>query len=195
MTIAFVIGNGVSRQGIPLNDLKTRGNIYGCNALYRDFVPNVLVATDKPISTAIQESGYSAQNKFYTRKPIPGLGALPLPKEYYAFSSGPNATALAALDGNKRIYLVGFDMGPTKNQKFNNIYADTDFYRKRDSVPTYTGNWIKQLIKISNDFSKVQFIRVQGPTTANIKELESLKNFSHLSLNTFLDLINNQKDL
>jgi hypothetical protein len=68
MTIAFVIGNGVSRQAVNLELLCSLGKIYGCNALYRDFTPDVLVATDKPIATEIQNSGYPIKNKFYTHK-------------------------------------------------------------------------------------------------------------------------------
>mgnify|MGYP003348041320 FL=1 len=41
MAIAFVIGNGVSRLGVPLATLNTYGKIYGCNALYREFEPDV----------------------------------------------------------------------------------------------------------------------------------------------------------
>ena len=37
---AYIIGNGPSRKGFDLNLLKTSGQIYGCNALYRDFVPD-----------------------------------------------------------------------------------------------------------------------------------------------------------
>jgi hypothetical protein len=67
MTRAFVLGNGVSRRGIDLEQLRLYGKIYGCNALYREFTPDVLVATDRPIATAIQESGYAQHNEFYTR--------------------------------------------------------------------------------------------------------------------------------
>ena len=54
MTTAFVIGNGISRRGLDLTQLQPYGKIYGCNALYREFTPDVLVATDKPIATIIQ---------------------------------------------------------------------------------------------------------------------------------------------
>ena len=36
MSTAFVIGNGESRNIFPLDHLKGRGTIYGCNAIYRD---------------------------------------------------------------------------------------------------------------------------------------------------------------
>jgi hypothetical protein len=194
MTTAFVIGNGVSRQQVDLTQINSYGKIYGCNALYRDFKPDVLIATDRPIATQIQESGYSAQHKFYTRKPIDNLGAQKVPHQYYGFSSGPIAAGLAALDNNRRIFLIGFDMGPL-NSKFNNVYADTEFYRKSDATPVYTGNWIKQLRQITRDFPQTQFVRVQGKTTADIPEFADIKNLTHLPMHTFLDRINNQKDL
>ena len=100
MTQAFVLGNGISRQGIDLYQLKQLGTVYGCNALYREFTPDVLVATDRPIATHIQQSGYSLTNKFYTRTPINGTGALQLTEKYRGYSSGPNACGQAAIGRN-----------------------------------------------------------------------------------------------
>ena len=195
MTRAFVCGNGISRQAVDLNQLRSLGKIYGCNGLYRDFEPDCLVATDKPIAAAIQESGYSAQHRFHTRRPIPSLGAREVPKPYFGYSSGPIATGLAAIDGNQVIYLLGFDMGPSPTNTINNLYAGSEFYKQPDARPTFTGNWIKQLVRIMTDHKSVQFIRVVGPTTARIAELESQPNLSHLGLDTFADRINNKKDL
>tara|TARA_B100000900_G_C20441279_1_gene659155 strand:- start:15 stop:758 length:744 start_codon:yes stop_codon:yes gene_type:complete len=36
MDTAFIIGNGESRNIFPIEDLKGKGIIYGCNAIYRD---------------------------------------------------------------------------------------------------------------------------------------------------------------
>ena len=195
MTIAFVLGNGVSRSGLPLENIQKLGKIYGCNALYREFTPDVLVATDRAISIRIQETGYPIKNKFYTRKPIEGLGAYRVPKEYYGFSSGPNAVAIAAIDQNHKIYIIGFDMGPSVHNQFNNIYEGTEFYKPSGSAPTYTGNWVKQLTKITKNFSKTQFIRVCGNTTARLPALDNITNLAHEDLATFVMRINNQKDL
>lgn len=195
MSRAFVLGNGVSRSVIDLNTLKTLGPVYGCNALYREFAPDVLVSTDKPISTRIQEEGYSLTNKFYTRRPIHNQGGLQVPQQYFGFSSGPIATALAALDKNIAIYMIGFDMGPDQTGKFNNIYADTEFYKRSSATPTYAGNWTRQIITIAKDFPKVSFYRVKGVTTANIPELNGVKNLVHMPMEDFLNRINNTKDL
>ena len=186
MSKAFVLGNGISRQGIDLQRLAQHGKIYGCNALHREFVPHVLVATDRPIATTIQESGYSAKNKFYTRRPLDGLGAHKVPSPYFGYSSGPIAVALAAQDHNQMVFLLGFDMGPTANNKFNNVYAGTQFYKHPDALPTFTGNWVKQLVHVMNDHAETNFVRVQGTTTANIPQFETIKNMSHISKEQFL---------
>lgn len=55
---AFCIGNGRSRKGFDLKTLKPRGVILGCNNLYKDFVPDILVAKDAPIMHHIYNSGY-----------------------------------------------------------------------------------------------------------------------------------------
>lgn len=192
---AFVLGNGVSRKSIDINQLLKLGPVYGCNALYRTHTPTVLVATDRPISTEIQQSGYAKNNRFHTRRPESDSGALDVPKMYFGFSSGPIATSLAASDGNPRVYLLGFDMGPTENGKFNNIYADTEFYKKSDATPTFSGNWIKQICQIARDFKGTRFIRVHGATTANVPEFDSVKNMEKMDLIDFVARINNPKDL
>jgi hypothetical protein len=195
MTIAFVLGNGLSRQHLNLAHLKNCGMIYGCNALYREFTPDVLVATDRPIAEAIQASGYPLTNRFYTRRPLPDLGAKKVLQNYHGYSSGPNAVGLAAHDQHHRIYLLGFDMGPTKNNGFNNMYAGTEFYKAPTAPPTFIGNWVKQIGQIVKDHPDIQFFRVCGTTTARISGLEGFKNLEHLDLAIFLDRINNQKDL
>lgn len=192
MTTAFVLGNGRSREPIDLDTLKTKGAVYGCNALYRSFVPDVLVATDRPISMAIQESGYAKKHRFYTRKPLPESGAQRLNSKYQGFSSGPNATALACLDGYQRIYMLGFDLGTTNGQ-FNNLYADTDFYKKSKDPPTFSGNWIKQIVQICADFSTREFVRVVGQESARVPALENISNMRELPILEFQTLLNTAK--
>jgi hypothetical protein len=189
--IAFVLGNGQSRRDINLELLKASGMVYGCNALYRDFVPHVLVATDTPIANEIQQSGYSQQHKFYTRRPIDAQGGLKIGPKYFGYSSGPVAASLAAQDGNDQIYLLGFDMGPGKDGKFNNVYAGTEFYKRIGADPTFIGNWKKQLCQIFDDFPHYSFVRVTGSETELIQEFEFRRNYKTLPIADFLQLINN----
>lgn len=191
MTIAFVLGNGVSRSAVNIQGLRPHGKIYGCNAIYREFTPDVLVATDRPISAAIQESGYALKHPFYTRRPLDGLGAHKISGPYYGYSSGPNAVALAAQHGFVQVYLLGFDMGAIDNNRFNNIYAGTEFYKRREAPPTFTGNWIKQLIQISKDFPDTQLVRVHGPTTAHVEQFAQVSNLASMPMAEFLDKFKN----
>jgi hypothetical protein len=195
MKTAFVLGNGVSRQAVNPDTLRTRGHVYGCNALYREFEPDVLVSTDAPISAQIQNSGYSNRRVHYTRKPLLHLGSRRIPPDFFGFSSGPAAVGIAAQENYKAIYLLGFDMGPTRSGRFNNVYADTEFYKKSSANPTYTGNWVRQITTIVNRFPDIKFVRIMGDTTADIAALHGIKNLFSMPLEEFLDRINNAKDL
>ena len=53
--IAFVLGNGVSRKSIDPHALKLHGKTYGCNALFRTFAPDYLVAVDTKMIMEIQK--------------------------------------------------------------------------------------------------------------------------------------------
>lgn len=187
---AFVLGNGLSRLEVNLDALRKQGKIYGCNALYRTFAPHVLVATDTPIAHEIQNSGYSKQNTFYTRRPLKESGALVVPKPYFGYSSGPIAVALAAIDANDPIYLIGFDMGPNETGRFNNVFAGTEHYKAVGADPTFTGNWVKQLKKVMQDYHGRQFYRVVGKTTARIPDLENVTNLAHMPVADFLAQVN-----
>jgi hypothetical protein len=191
MSAAFVLGNGVSRIGVDLEFLKTRGKIYGCNALYREFAPDVLVATDRPIAEKIQKSGYANHNLFYTRHPISGTGAVKIPEDLWPYSSGPVALGLAAKNSHTTIWLLGFDLGPSVDNKFNNVYADTEFYKTSNSVPTYSLNWVQQIVTIVKQHSEIKFVRVFGETTAKISNFDRLENFYNQSLAEFSKQLNN----
>ena len=158
-------------------------------------MPDVLISTDKAIAGAIQNSGYAQGNLMYTRRPLPGLGARTVPQPYYGYSSGPIAVAMAAMDQPLAVYLLGFDMGPKSGNRFNNVYADTEYYKKSSANPTFTGNWVRQLVTVTKDFPLVSFHRVMGKTTAVIPELTNIDNLRHMPMTDFLDRINNTKDL
>ena len=63
---AYIIGNGPSRKDFDLNKLKATGQTYGCNALYRDFIPDFIFSVDtkmtikmlndKVIDTSVQKN-------------------------------------------------------------------------------------------------------------------------------------------
>jgi len=57
MDTAFIIGNGESRAIFPIQNLKDKGIIYGCNAIYRDY-PNLcnhIVAVNPPMYEELEQ--------------------------------------------------------------------------------------------------------------------------------------------
>ena len=64
---AFIIGNGESRRNFDLNDIKGVAPIYGCNALYRDFSPDWLVAVDEGVIDEINSSNFPKESTLFPR--------------------------------------------------------------------------------------------------------------------------------
>jgi hypothetical protein len=188
---AFVLGNGRSRLQLDLHKLKPYGKIYGCNAIYRDFTPDVLVATDAPMASEIEKAEYASQYEFWTRNPTPNNYARKIDINY-GFSSGPIAASLAARNEHRPIYLLGFDL-IGNGGKINNVYAGTENYRKEGEKETYWGNWLNQLTTImKNQFPKSKFIRVIDKGGFSPTEWINLQNYSEQSYEEFLHSINNK---
>lgn len=189
MSKAFVIGNGISRKQIDVEKLKNHGKVYGCNALYRDTSPDILVATDQGISREIENSGYPKKRPFYTRRPNSEQGSLEIPKQWKGWSSGPVSLALALDHGYRIIYLIGHDFGST-DKTFNNVYAGTENYRAIGSPPTYAGNWVNQIKTLLDTYKKAKIIRVIGESSAVVSKLNEIENYNEINIETFLASIN-----
>ena len=186
--IAFVLGNGTNRLVLDLDQLKKVGTVYGCNALYREFTPDVLVSTDPGISEEIQNSRYSLTNLHYTRKPLPGKGSRKI-EHNYGFSSGPIALTYAALSQATTIYFAGFDLIGL-GEKFNNVYADTAHYKTSNDKATFHGNWVKQIAQIIEKYTNKNFIRLVNDGAYTPVEWAG-SNYSESLYNDFLVMINN----
>jgi len=63
----FCIGNGESRRDYNLQNLRQYGKIYGCNALYRDFTPDVLTSVDHGMMHEIYHAGVAQKIDCYFR--------------------------------------------------------------------------------------------------------------------------------
>lgn len=189
MNVAFVLGNGVSRQTITLDPLKTQGKIYGCNALYREFDPDYLVAVDVKMILEISEKRYQHKipvwtnpNKAYSK--ITGLNYFNPSK---GWSSGPTALWLASEHKNTEIYILGFDYQGigVNNQEVNNMYAGTLNYKRKEDRATYFGNWLKQTYTTIKSFNTNRYIRVVEDKGFIPKEFEKLTNLEHILIADF----------
>lgn len=189
-SIAFVLGNGVSRKSIKPIDLKPYGKIYGCNALYREFRPDYLVAVDAKMIKEITATNYHIQNKVYTNpsrytREIYGLNLF---NPNLGWSSGPSALNLASEHEYTTIYILGFDYeGLGKKQDLvNNIYSGTMNYKKINDRATYFGNWTRQTSTCIKKYSKVKYVRVVENFSSFVPDvLIGIPNLTHITVENF----------
>lgn len=187
---AFVLGNGTSRQGIDPNQLRKHGKIYGCNALYREFKPDHLIAVDTKMIREITANNYHLDNKVWTNpnRYTREIHNLNLFNPNLGWSSGPSALNLASGHGFNHIYILGFDYtGIGKNQDLvNNIYAGTENYKRKEDKATYFGNWTRQTATCIKKFPKIRYIRVVEGVESFVPDvLVGLPNLTHITIENF----------
>ena len=195
---AFVLGNGESRRGIDIDDLKEKGTVFACNGVYRTHRPHYLIAVDPKMILEIAESDYMLHNKVYSNfnaqynKNQKILDHVEWFKPSLGWSSGPTALRLACYLGFKEIYVLGFDYqghkedGKTQRFKFNNVFKDTRNYKKGNDEATFYGNWMNQTKRCLQDFKDVKFHRVIPKGWFQPKDLGWSGNIDHPTTEEFL---------
>jgi hypothetical protein len=189
MITAFVLGNGKSRLFINLENLKKHGKIYGCNALYREFTPDYLIAVDPKMIIEICNTGYQLQNQVWTNpnSRYTNFKNLNFFKPSRGWSSGPTALLKACMDGNSRIFILGFDYYGIGNN-FNNVYANTLNYKRSTDTATYYGNWLRQTETVIKQYTHIHFYRVIDDRVKQISEWNMLNNYDDIDYNRFLEI-------
>ena len=198
-SIAFVLGNGESRRGIDINDLKQKGSVYACNGVYRTHQPHWLVAVDPKMMLEIAESDYVVHNKVYSNfnsqynKVSKLMDHVTWSKPSLGWSSGPTALRLACDHGFKEIYILGFDYqghseASNKNRfRFNNVFKDTRNYKKGNDEATFYGNWMNQTKKCLDEYKHIRFHRVIPTGWFKPKDIDSKENIDHPTTEEFLE--------
>lgn len=180
---AFVLGNGVSRLQADLPTLSHSGTVYGCNALYREYSPDYLIAVDVKMVNEIIESGYNKTHEVWTN-PNRGISApdnLNLFNPHLGWSSGPTALWLASKNGHKEVFILGFDYEGL-NGKVNNVYASTPNYKEKEAAATFFGNWSSQTEKVIKDNPHIQYYRVLGDKKFIPPNFtDEIKNLKHIT--------------
>jgi|TARA_B110000305_G_scaffold238194_1_gene303066 hypothetical protein len=186
---AFVIGNGTSRTPINVEDLANLGNTYGCNALYRTFAPDYLIAVDVKMILEISRQGYQRKHTVWTNpnKAYGQIQDLNTFNPSKGWSSGPTALWLASQHGYDRIYILGFDYRGIK-EKFNNVYADTPNYKKSQDGATFFGNWLRQTVSVINEHKNIQYVRVIASDNYCPEELNKISNFTTITVDDFMKI-------
>lgn len=185
--VSFVLGNGTSRKPINPRDLKAHGTIYGCNALYREFEPDYLVAVDTKMILEINKAGYQHGHQVWTNpnRAYNNMNGFNFFKPSKGWSSGPTALWLASTHAAPTIYILGFDYQGI-DDKINNVYADTPNYKRSHDRATYHGNWLKQTMITCQKFSEKRYIRVVQEDEPFVPtEFSKLNNLTHVTVEEF----------
>jgi hypothetical protein len=188
--IAFVLGNGVSRKPVNPFLLKNYGVIYGCNAIYREFSPDHLIAVDVKMIKEITDKGYHLSNTVWTNpnRFTREIDKINLFNPNLGWSSGPSALNLASTHGYEEIYILGFDYEGIGNKKdlVNNIYAGTFNYKQLNERATYYGNWTRQTNTCIKRYPNIRYIRVINDVNSFVPDsLIGLKNLTHITVENF----------
>lgn len=188
-SIAFIIGNGPSRNPIDLFSLVGSGNTFGCNALYRDFPKlDYLVAIDDgmidEIDAAVRTGGCNS------KVIIPPEHERYESLEYNQFqqrrsNAGMNAMMEAVRSGHNILYCLGFDFILEGSASVDNVYKDTANYGPETHAHE-SDNYhrIKYFEWFARKFSDTNFVMVI-PDGATTKQIEA-SNVSGMTVSTFL---------
>jgi len=191
--IAFVIGNGTSRLPIDLEQLKSKGNVYACNAVYRNFRPDYLIAVDVKMVLEINKAGFQHSNQVWTNpnRSFQRIKNLNYFNPSKGWSSGPTALWLATQHQYKNIYILGFDFKGSKDgQLLNNVYADTSNYKKSTDSATFFGNWMRQTINVIKENKDIEYKRVIAPDNYSPEELNKFNNLETIFIEDFQKIFN-----
>lgn len=187
--IGFVLGNGKSRLDFDLQKISQYGKTYGCNALYRDFIPDVLVSVDPGITTELTRADIPNKTRHYTRKPQHEKSTELTEFMHRGFSSGPIAGKIASMDGCSTVFLIGFDFSSADGE-FNNVYAGTPNYKSLGSEPTTYVNWVSQFKRIFKDYPNCKYYRILPDHGFQPDSWNELNNIENITKETFYTMLN-----
>lgn len=181
----FVLGNGKSRLAVDVTKLSQYGDIYACNAAYRDFPAKVMVALDLRMAKELIRNKIHDSSEFWTNTytEFTGKERVNMFPDGERWSSGTAAIHLATRDSPKEIFLLGFDYSGI-NGKINNIYAGSTNYKRVTEKATFYGNWLLQTERIIKANPRIDFIRVVDDNSLDV-QWRQYRNFFPLGMDEF----------
>jgi hypothetical protein len=192
---ATIIGNGPSRLNFNLDSISKLMMTYGCNALYRDFMPDYLISMDWPVVLEILENEIYLKTTFYTQDTANFNNVSDDIKQHVNWlknmarrlDSGNSALEVALSHEYDNIYMIGFDYN-IANGILNNVYHGTKHYAHNGAIPSATqmaAEWRNRLRKLVKEHPDTQIVRVNG---ANTEMIVDLPNYSEITIEQFKDI-------
>lgn len=187
MRLSFVIGNGTSRRGQPLEKLKSHGTVYACNYAAIEIPCDHGIAVDRKMIFDLISQHKTNYTAWSRRKWCNILShstpVYPLPDQLYPptvrwdaerhWGSGTHAVWKAASDNPDIVVMLGFDLWSSGTN--NNIYASREHYTDQPVDPRC---WIYQLQQTFIKHSDVSFVGIQSDNWKTPDEWNNVENFS-----------------
>tara|TARA_B110000503_G_C7092295_1_gene389956 strand:- start:107 stop:856 length:750 start_codon:yes stop_codon:yes gene_type:complete len=185
---AYIIGNGPSRKDFDLKQLKSTGQTYGCNALYRDFMPDYLFSVDRFISEQIVKDKVYEKCVCYApslevNRSAKSLNLIPNNPHWI---SGNAAMWTSLVHGHKNLFLLGMDFREYGKNQLNNIYQDTDFYGQRNNNEVFEG-WLLQFRTMIKQRPYCHFTVVHDDPPEYMHHLQTGTDLGNTSLMTYAE--------
>lgn len=195
---ALIIGNGKSRLEFDLHELNAIYVTYGCNALYRDFMPDYLISHDMGIADEIVENNAHYKTKFYTQhgtkmdnRHKKGEPINFVIQDKWMGDSGTGALRLACMNGHKVIYMIGFDY-LDNNRFIDNVYAGTRHYQPgpiNNGGKFMLTQWESRLRHLCDTYTDTQIIRINGNGYIPVCKKD---NFHNITVEQFKEIYKNE---
>ena len=185
---ATIIGNGSSRKTLDLE--KSEITTFGCNAIYRDYTPDWLVAIDDKIIQEIKNSNYP-QSRFIIppeelcyepvamyEKHLPSNKFEDVKHMLPRSNAGMAAMQVAIDKGFERLYCVGFDfLVFDEDIAVSNLYNGTNGYELETRANlSDTRNRMKYLAYMIENNPKINFhfiypdnLKIYAPIADNVR--------------------------
>ena len=168
---------------------------YGCNALYRDFMPDYLISMDWAIVEEILTNEVYHKTTFYTQDCSQFNFMSNEIKEHINWlkpmnkrlDSGNSALEVALSHEYDSIYMIGFDYN-IDGGILNNVYHGSKHYARNGYIPSATqmaAEWRNRLKHLVKEHPDTQIVRVNG---ANTEMIVDLPNYSEITSEQFKDI-------
>jgi hypothetical protein len=164
--IVFLVGNGKSRKDFNLEQLRGIGTIIGCNALYREFTPDLLIVIDAKMMREVKAAKYSERGTVIIPRgrTVVVPDALIWKTERYNTSGCFGMKMITQVMKPKKCYMLGMDGYP------GNMY---------DKSLNYAASTLQNFTGVNNYYLKSL---AEGETIfVNINEKDAWPKVAHES--------------
>jgi len=184
--IAFIVGNGKSRQAVDLSSLVGKGTIFGCNALWRNFDDfDYLVSIDDRMIEELEANKEMIKGEIIIPPEDERWESAEYSPQRRRSNAGMNAMLEAIRRGHNILYCLGFDFILEGDKSIENVFAGSKNYEPHTQSNTSDNYFrVRYCDWFVNQHEHVKFVFVI-PDDVATKPMQS-ENIIGMKTSTFL---------